>query len=648
MAFHVARFFNVWANIDCFVKAQIKKLKQTDESFRSLFEIMFSIKDNVMFEHTDGNKIFETTYGDCYNKIKLVASNLILKTKHLKHNSIIGLNMDNGIEWVQVFWAILMAGYRPLLINKRLSEDRLQDLLDTYDIEFVISDDFVFKTSTIHPSSLYNNVEIVSEFNWADEIILMSSGTSLNLKLCVYKGKNICEQIYNTESIIKYSKLIKSHYEGKIRILTFLPFYHVFGLVACYMWFAFFSRTFVLLKDLSGETILNTVKKHKVTHIFAVPMLWEKVEQATRKKIKDRGEKLERKFNKGIKISNALQNINSSLGRVFAKKMFKEVRDNLVGDSIQFLISGGGSIAESTLELFNGLGYRLANGYGMTEVGITSVELSNKPKWLNSCSVGKPFNTIQYKIENGELFIKGSSRADHLYIDNKRVELSEEWFASNDLAKEKNGHYYISGRADDLIVGASGENICPDDVEKKLKIQDAQVVMLSLPNGDTKTTSLVVSINKYFSHNKLKQIKEDLFNSLSNNDIGKLIDKIYYTNSQFIVGKDIKINRKKIVQRIENKEMILKEFSEIDTVEETEINEELQTQIAKIFEQTLDRKLNKNEYTQNFFYELGGDSLLYFSIIESIKTKYGITLPLDMEHIVSVNGLCEFIQDKIN
>lgn len=635
-------------NIDCFVKAQINKLKQTDESFSSLFEIMFSIKNNVMFEHTDGNKIFETTYGECYEKIKLVASNLIEHTKGIEHNSIIGLNMDNGIEWVHMFWAILMSGHRPLLINKRLSADRLQNVLDEYNIKLVISDDFVFKVKTINPKSLYDNVEIISEYNWADEIILMSSGTSLNLKLCVYKGKNICEQIYNTKDIIKRSKLIKSHYEGKIRILTFLPFYHVFGLVACYMWFAFFSRTFVLLKDLSGETILNTVKKHKVTHIFAVPMLWEKVEQATRKKIKDRGERLEHKFNKGIKISNALQNINSSLGRMFAKKMFKEVRDNLVGDSIQFLISGGGSIAESTLELFNGLGYRLANGYGMTEVGITSVELSNKPKWLNSCSVGKPFNTIQYRIENGNLFIKGSSRADHLYIENKRVDLSEEWFASSDLAKEKNGHYYISGRADDLIVGASGENICPDDVEKKLKIQDAQVVMLALPNDNTKVSALVVSVNKYFSANKLKEIKENLFKALSNNDIGKLVDKIYYTNSQFIVGNDIKINRKKIIQRIESKEMILKEFNEIDTIETTEINKELQTQIAEIFEQTLNKKLTPNEFSQNFFYELGGDSLLYFSIIESIKSKYGVTLPLDMEQIVSVNGLCEFIQDKIN
>ena len=44
------------------------------------------------------------------------------------------------------------------------------------------------------------------------------------------------------------------------------------------------------LKNLSGETILNTVKKHKVTHIFAVPMVWDAVYKAAIAKIKDKGD----------------------------------------------------------------------------------------------------------------------------------------------------------------------------------------------------------------------------------------------------------------------------------------------------------------------------------------------------------------------
>lgn len=635
-------------NIDVFVKRQITRLKETDEKFSSLFEIMFSVKDNVMFEHTDGNKIFETTYGQCYDKIKLVATNLKRMLQNYQINSIVGLYMDNSIEWIQIFWAILMCGYRPLLMNKRVDKSRLDEVLSSQNVKVVISDEDLFFEKALKIEHLYEETTPDESFKWADEIILMTSGTSLSLKLCVYKGKNICEQIYSTEDIIKRSKLIKTHYEGKIRILTFLPFYHVFGLVACYMWFAFFSRTFVLLRDLSGETILNTIKKHKVTHLFAVPLLWEKIENVARKKIAERGAKLEKKFNKGLKISNALQNLNSCLGRKFAKTVFKEVRESAFGDSIQFLITGGGSVSNSTLELLNGVGYRLANGYGMTEIGITSVELSNKTKWLNSGSVGQPLSTVAYRIENGELLVKGSSSADSIIFKNETMKLDDDWFKTGDLAREKNGHYYIVGRVDDLIVGAGGENICPDEIENKLKIRNAQVVLLALQKEEMTRTTLVVYINKYFSQSKVQEIKQELFSALSKHDVGKLIDDIYYTNDPFMTGNDIKVSRKKLLSRIHNKEMVLKDFKTIDTVVETNLNLDLQKDIAEIFEKTLNKEISPNEYGLNFFYELGGDSLLYFSLVERVKIKYGVSLPLDEESIVSVNGICSYIQDKVN
>ena len=53
-----------------------------------------------------------------------------------------------------------------------------------------------------------------------------------------------------------------------------------------------------------------------------------------------------------------------------------EVTDSLFGKSVLFCISGGSYIKEDTLRLINGLGYPLYNGYGMTEAGVTSVELS--------------------------------------------------------------------------------------------------------------------------------------------------------------------------------------------------------------------------------------------------------------------------------
>ena len=464
--------FNGCKNIDEFINKQLQDLKSTNESFSSLFDVVFSVKSNVMFEYSDGNKICSLTYGEVAEKIKEVATNIKSNLTTLELNSIVGLYMDNRLEWIYIFWAILMAGFKPLLLNKRVDKQQLSELLKTHNVQTVIADEDVTGVRNIYYEDLIKDVESLKVFTWADEIILMTSGTSQKFKLCYYSGRNICNQIYNTKYIAKQNQLIKKHYNGKIKVLTFLPFYHIFGLVACYLWFALFSRTFVLLKDMSGETILNTIKKHKVTHLFAVPLLWEKIEKTARKKIADKGEKLEKKFSKALKFSNGLQNICPTLGRLFAKKAFKELRNNAFGDSIQFLITGGGAVPSSVLELLNGVGYRLANGYGMTEIGIASVELSNKTKWLNSGSIGKPFPSVEFKIENGQLLVKGKSLANKIITNDTVLEIKDEWFATGDMAIKKGSHYYISGRADDMIVGVDGENICPDEIEGKLKIKD--------------------------------------------------------------------------------------------------------------------------------------------------------------------------------
>ena len=71
-----------------------------------------------------------------------------------------------------------------------------------------------------------------------------------------------------------------------------------------------------------------------------------------------------------------------------------------------------------TLKFFNSIGYTLANGYGMTELGITSVELSKKISKRLEASIGRPVRTAEYKIgENGQLCVMGESVCKKMIID---------------------------------------------------------------------------------------------------------------------------------------------------------------------------------------------------------------------------------------
>lgn len=636
--------------INQFVKRQMSALKEREQSFESVFEVMFSMRDNIMFETTDGNKIFKTTYGEVYEAVNQSA--YFLKQSLLTPDgSIIGMYMDNSVEWIEIFWAILKSGRVPLLMNKRLDIDVLENLIKTHDVRAVITDSREFSVKTINYNEVNKSTPECELGEWADKIILMSSGSSNNVKLCVYNGNAICAQIYNSADIVKKSKLIKTHYDGYIKQLTFLPFYHVFGLVACYMWFAFFARTFVLLKNLSGETILNTVKKHKVTHIFAVPMLWERIRKSATKLLEQRRPHLVKKVQRGLKISNTLQCVSSNVGRAFAKKAFKEIRDNLFGDSVQFLITGGGAVTTKTLKFFNGIGYRLANGYGMTEVGIACVELSNNTKRLNSGSVGKPFGSVDCRLNSkGILEIKSKSIAAEIITEDEVVSYTEnDWFSTADGACIKGGHIYILGRSDDLIVGSSGENISPGMIEDKVSIPDTNMCMLGIEKHGKIKSTLVVSISRYFSKQKISDIKSELFHLIEKHGYTSLIDDIYFTYDALMLENEFKLNRNKIKKRIADGEIILivpKDFED-ETLEEN-INPELREKVKGFFEEALEKKISPEQCSLNFFFELGGSSLAYFQLVENIKAEFNVPFPIvEDQSIATIDAFCLYLQDRL-
>ncbi|MBR2444857.1 MAG: non-ribosomal peptide synthetase [Clostridia bacterium] len=633
-----------------FVKQQMSKLKVSEETFKSVYEIMFSMADNIMFETTDGNKIYEYTYGQVNENVLKTAYSLKSKID-APYGSIIGMYMDNSVEWVEVFWAILKCGNVPLLMNKRLEGDVLESILKDNEVRAVITDSKEFSVNTINYKDIDKDTPACTLGQWADKIILMSSGSSNNVKLCVYNGKAICEQIYNSQSIVERSKLIHAHYEGRLKQLTFLPFYHVFGLVACFMWFAFFSRTFVLLNNLSGETIINTVKKHKVTHIFAVPMLWERMRKSANKLMAQRRPELVEKFRKGLNLSNSLQKNSPALGRCFAKRTFKEIRENLFGNSIQFLISGGGAVTTKTLSFFNGIGYRMANGYGMTEIGITCVELSDSTKYLNSGSVGKPFGSVKCRVNSeGILEIQSKSIASEIITKDGTTKYTEnDWFCTQDGAKIEKGHVYILGRSDDLIVGASGENISPSMIEDKFSIPDTNVCMLAVEKKGKIKSTLLISVNRYFSKQKIAGIKAEVFKTIEKNGYVSLIDDVNFTFEPLMTDSEFKLNRNKIRQRIASEEMKLiypEEFE--DEEREENINEELRAKVKALFEEVLEKELSESQYTHNFFFELGGTSLSYFQLVENIKEDFNVPFPIvEDQSIATINDFCLYLQDRL-
>ena len=627
--------------IDRFVAYKIEEYRKQEKTLETLFEFMFSESDNVMAEITDGYRIKKTTYGQFKADILGAAPSLASELSDVPQGSMVGLYLSNSMDWIRIFWEIVVCGYRPLLMNMSLSDSVLEDIIRDHAVGAVISDGKQFSVKNISAKqALAPSNESMTPRPFGNEVLFMSSGTTEKVKLCAYNGENFFYQICDSANIIKQCPQMKRHYKGELKQLTLLPFYHVFGFIAVYLWFGFFSRTFVFLKDLTPATIQNTVKKHEVTHIFAVPMVWDKVYRAAHKQIRARGDKTYKKFTRAIKLSNGL----GCLGETFAKSALREVRDSLFGDSIQFLISGGGALDASVFEFYNGIGYHFANGYGMTEIGITSVEKSGKQSVLNTASVGAPFGYTEYRRdEGGELLVKGKTRAARI-MQGKNVTVTnyDEWFHTGDLVSICNARYYHEGRMDDLVIGAGGENLNPTLLEPLIKVPNCDAVCLIA--GADREPVLIVSVQGCFSGARLEGVFAALDGALKDANLDKVIKTVFVTSDALMETGEIKISRHKV-----RKKYLAGKLRHIERQRVSEhiesVTSELQSEIIACFADALEREANEIDVDAHFFRDLEGSSLDYFMLLELLKNKYAVEITESAKQsLFTPRDFCEYVK----
>ena len=633
-------------NLKRYIAYNRTTLENSQKSLKDIFEIMFHEKDNILCEGNDGFRTYKYTYGEMKDRIEVGASALFEKIGAT--HEYVALEMDNSPNWITAFWSILKSGNKPYLVNLRYPQSLTDGIIKTLNIKYVVCEkESEIDALVITADELTVKGKEVPSDVFENEIAFSSSATSMNETVCFYTGYQISEQILNFEDILRESPRIAKHYKGSLKQLAFLPFYHVFGLFAVYFWFTFFGRTLVFLKDMSAETILKTVNRHEVTHIFAVPMLWHTIETKVWSTVRQQGEKKEKKLRKALTLMTKLQNIFPSFGPEIAKFVTKELTDKLFGRSVLFCISGGSYLRDSAMSLMNGIGYSLHNGYGMSEIGITSVELRKKPKDRNKNSIGHPFSSVEYKLdENGVLLVKGSSLAKKKLVNGEEIIL-DEWFYTEDNMVEKDGHYYILGRMGDIVIGENGENINPDMVEKIFTLKGSVMLsVLGLSEKENEELSLVVQLNPYATADNINAIINEAYKINSTLDSATSVRKFYFTFDQLAPPTAIKVSRTQLKKKIASGEVTLTAFADMKAkAEESTGTSPLLNDVTKIIAEVL--SINPDDITpdSHIFYDLGASSIQYFSIVIKLAEHFNVSQESDNEkYSYTPREICEYIE----
>ena len=257
------------------------------------------------------------------------------------------------------------------------------------------------------------------------------------------------------------------------RVLSVLPLHHTFEFSCGLLLPLSRGAQIIYLDEVTGERLSYGLQQGRVTGMVGVPALWQLLERRIGGQMKDQGAL----FN--MLLSGAME-VNRRFGRStrldLGRLMFSPIHDRL-GGNIRFLISGGAALPKETQDFFNGLGLHLSEGYGLTEASPVLTVASAGPGQKGG-NVGKPIPGVELRILEpdaagvGEVLARGPNVMLGYYGNDAATQASideDGWLHTGDMGKlDHRGRLVLMGRAKEVVVTSSGENIYLDDVEATL------------------------------------------------------------------------------------------------------------------------------------------------------------------------------------
>ncbi len=284
------------------------------------------------------------------------------------------------------------------------------------------------------------------------------------------------------------------------KIVSFLPMAHVYGLVFEFLFPVTLGCHITFLSKMPSPTILTKVFADIKPHlILSVPLVIEKI---YKKRLLPTLEK------PAIKILLKLPGISGLL----LKKIRQKLVDTFGGRFFEIVV-GAAPLSADVEKFFKRIKFPFTIGYGMTECGpLISYEAWNKTM---QSSAGKIVDRMEVRIDSedpynvvGEIQVKGENVMLGYYKNEeatKETFTEDGWLKTGDLGViDKNNFIYIKGRSKNMILGPSGQNIYPEEIEAKLNNQPyvAECVVTE------RDTILIGLVYPDFEAMKLDKIKE--------------------------------------------------------------------------------------------------------------------------------------------
>ena len=282
--------------------------------------------------------------------------------------------------------------------------------------------------------------------------IIYTSGTTGSAKGVVLSHRNLASNV-----ITCYHSCKRNH---KDRWMSILPMAHTLEMTLGMLYPMYCGASvYYLPKPPVPSLLMKALKIVKPTTMLTVPLIIEKVYKGS----------VLPTIQKSRTLSWMNEHMNGLMCRIIGMKL-----KATFGGHVTFYGIGGAKLDPEVEKFLLKAQFPYAIGYGLTETSPLLGYAMNG--WRAVGSLGYPVYNVQLKLHNinpetgeGEIIAKGPNVMLGYYKDPKRTKsvfTEDGWFRTSDIAvQDEKGRFYIKGRNNNMILGPSGENIYPEEIE---------------------------------------------------------------------------------------------------------------------------------------------------------------------------------------
>src|SRR2546430_9089358 len=380
--------------------------------------------------------------------------------------------------------------------------------------------------------------------------LIFTSGTTGRPKGVMLSHRNLTSMVAMLASVFDM--------DTSDGVLSVLPLHHTFEFSTGFLTPLSRGAQITYLPELSSEHLAKAIKNGHVTGMVGVPALWELLHRRIKNRLHERNKwigetaDLLMRFNAWLRDQTPLN---------FGQVLFYPIHEGM-GGRVRYFISGGSALNEKVQRDFQGLGFTILEGYGLTEASPVLTVTRPENRMLTG-SVGRPLPGVEVRISDadangvGEVVARGPNVMLGYYSDETatRNALVERWLYTGDLGRlDDDGNLFLVGRSKEIIVDTNGKNVYPDELEETYQNSPyvKELSIVGLPDGiGEKVACLVVADDEYdiaLSRAELRRTVEEHFREVSASlPYYKRVKVLHFTDVELPRTATRKVKRAEVV-----------------------------------------------------------------------------------------------------